>query len=144
VPEPRKTAYGETILNRDPIEVITMRVLPGGEVEALLRLSERDMDLVRDPHPRYSIAPNPPVYYVDGDTVMVLDGGPAGEAAEHGRDIERAVHARFRQERLGEWVFRRCQAVVEGTELQCFLGEDHQGPHTPEGNSIHDHLGRGW
>lgn len=83
----------QPVLNQDPIQIVTWRVLPSGEVEALLRLSKRDMALVEDRGARYSIEPNPQRYMVDGISLdgLTLDGGPVGEAAEMGKDIERMV-----------------------------------------------------
>ena len=95
----------QPVLNQDPIDIVTWRVLPSGEVEALLRLSERDMALVEDRGARYSIEPNQPMYPngflgMSLNPVVVempglLDGGPVGEAAEEGKDIERTVTARL-------------------------------------------------
>lgn len=50
-----------TRLNRDPLRVLSTRVLPGGEVEALMQVSRRDYeDLlapgVRDANTRYSMS----------------------------------------------------------------------------------------
>lgn len=46
-------------LNLDPVEIVTKRVLPSGDVEVLMRLSERDKQrLLADPGARYSIAPH--------------------------------------------------------------------------------------
>lgn len=89
----------QPVLNQDPIEIVTWRVLPSGEVEALMRLSERDMALLEDKGARYSIEPNPRCAYEDGPfrdlrlDGIPLDGGPVGEAAEEGKDIERLVTA---------------------------------------------------
>lgn len=82
-------------LNQDPIEIITQRMLPDGTLEAQLRLSERDAKrlLGSSRDTRFSIGPSiPPALFVNG---LALDGGPVGEAAEMGKDIERAVTARF-------------------------------------------------
>lgn len=115
-------------LNQDPIEIVGVDYVSDTEVVVRLKLSKRDHAMiVQGSIGDFSIDRCP------------VDGGPVGEAAENGRDIEAMRHsitARMPFDRSlyeGTWApLERCPATsdMEGTDYRCHLPVSHRSGHT--------------
>lgn len=140
-------------LNLDPIEIITKRVLPGGEVEVLMRLSERDRErLLADYSARYSIAaqhvsplsPRDEFYdYLNHLTSVQQAARPQVAKAffeQHQESVDADVW--LKREREGNWSLERCEttaAALPGRQMRCKKPEGHPGGHVYESEPVEEY-----